>query len=165
MISPLHRQCALELQPILQQQLEHISQYLDYLDSIKQAITQSDSDTLDQLLEDNPKALSLIEKNRQQQSALLLKYHYESTDEGLQRCLQALQNPALSKLKSSLDEHLKQLEKSLLINDLLIRKNQHRVRQSIQILTGHGVSHPSATYSRQGNSEQSEKDKRSLALA
>ncbi len=165
MISPQHRQCAAHLQPLLQHQFDHISSYIDYLDRIKQTITAGDIEALHPLLSENPIDLAMIEQHRKQVFALLPIYQFDGTEQGLQDCLQALKNPSLTKLNESLEKQMKQLEKSLLINDLLIRKNQERVQKSIQILSGHGISGESATYSRQGLSKPSDKNKRTLALA
>ncbi len=57
------------------------------------------------------------------------------------------------------------MQKSLLVNDLLIKKNQHRVRQCIRILSGHSNANADMTYNAQGDNRHLSGDQRMLARA
>lgn len=161
-----HHLCSSELKQILQQQTNLVSVYIDYLNAIKNAIGANDNSLLNQLLEENPIDITSIENFHRQQELTLQQHGFKVSNEGLQECLKMLKDPSLLTMKEELDNQLTQLEKSLLINDLLIRKNQQRIRQSIQILSGRTLSNDNtATYSREGNTDKSDKNKRSLALA
>lgn len=160
-----NNQLSKQLIDIMQKQLQQVSEYNEYLSQIKQTITRGDSEQLNQLLSQQPVDINQIEKARQQTAQLLTQQGYEDGDTGLQDYIRECGQAALKNLHQSLIQHVKQLEKALLINDLLIRKNQHRVRQTLQILSGHGVSENAVTYSRQGNSDQQDDNKRCIALA
>lgn len=149
----------------MQKQLNLVSEFNKFLNQIKQVITQDDSAQLNQLLSQPPVDINEIEKMRQQQKDLLSQHGYEDSDTGLKVYIRDNGQPALKELHQSLIKQIKQLEKALLINGLIIRKSQHRVRQTLQILSGHGVSEKAVTYSRHGNTEQSEDSKRRIALA
>ncbi len=158
--------CFRELHAILQQQAEAISNYIDYLQLVKNAVAQNQTDELNRLLSQNSSHIAPIEKIQLNQADLIQRYGYHQTEQGLEQLIESCdQAEQLHQLKQALSEQLKQLEKSLLINDLLIRKNQERVRQSVRILSGHGNHQHGTTYSRQGNPSSSEDDKHSLALA
>lgn len=157
--------CSSQLFQVMQKQTELITDYLEYLDKIKQAISQSDPEALNNLLTVNKLDTEHIENAQNQQTELLIQYGFESTENGLSHCIKECQQAELTQMHQTLTAHLKELEKSLLINELLIRKNQDRIRQSIRILSGHGVSQNSGTYSREGNKDNNEDNKRSIALA
>lgn len=147
-------QLSTHLFDIMQKQLHLVSKYNDYLSEIKQAISEGDAEQLDKLVTQQPIDIRQIESNRQQQSQLLAQHGWDESHQGLQDYLQEHGPASLKDLQQSLVEEIKQLEKALLINDLLIRKNQHRVRQTLQILSGHAVSDHAVTYSREGNTSQ-----------
>ena len=112
---------------------------------------------------ENPSRLEAIEQLKIQQAELIRQYGYDQSEHGLQELVkQCDQSQVLAGLKQELLEKLNHLQKALLVNDLLIRKNQDRVRQSIRILSGHQPATQSNTYSAQGISSAQD-DKRSLA--
>jgi flagellar biosynthesis/type III secretory pathway chaperone len=118
------------------------------------------------LLEKQQLNPELIEKTQQLQIDTLTEYGYELSDEGLNNCIKACNDAShLKNQKKILTEKLKELEKSLLINALIVEKNQHRVKQSIRLLSGHDLANNASSYSRQGNIESNEDTKRSLAQA
>jgi flagellar biosynthesis/type III secretory pathway chaperone len=141
-----------------------VSQYLDYLDRVKQSVTASDSQQLETLLSDNPIDTAAIENRNAQQLQFLQHLGYDINQQDLENWISSFDDSDLSKSYRKLKEKLQQLEKALLLNSLLVNKNQQRVRQSIRILTGNTTSAGSSTYSRQGN-ELNEGGGRSLARA
>jgi len=157
--------CAGKITDLLQQQSETVNGYVDYLGMIKQVISNNDAGELNQLLDNNPINLSSIEACRQQCYDILQQQGLSGSEEGLQQYIEAANNESLTHAKAALDTQLEALEKSLLINDVLIQKNQQRIRQSIQILSGRASSADTSTYSRQGNKDQKDLNKRSLARA
>lgn len=160
-----HQQCADRLFKLIQQQSGLVGGYIEYLYKIKQAITHGDSEQLNQLLTENKIDIGIIESSQSQQAELLEQHGYETTENGLENCIQDCHKPELTELRQSLVRQLKKLEKSLLINELLIQKNQDRIRQSIRILSGHGAVEPLGTYSRMGNKDNNHENKHSLAMA
>ena len=161
----LHQQsqCFHQLRSLLVQQADHISGYIDFLQLIRNSIAQNQAETLDRLLMENPSRLEAIEQLKIQQAELIRQYGYDQSEHGLQELVeQCDQSQVLAGLQQELLEKLSHLQQSLLVNDLLIRKNQDRVRQSIRILSGHQPATQSNTYSAQGISSAQD-DKRSLA--
>ena len=153
-----------ELQHLFQQHTEQVTHYIDYLDQIKLSVIASDNQQLDALLSDNPIDTAAIENRNIQQMQCLQHLGYDTNQQDLENWISSFDDADLSKCYSELKEKLEQLEKSLLLNNLLVQKNQQRVRQSIRILTGHTSSSGLSTYSRQGN-ELNESSGRSLARA
>lgn len=153
------------LRASMQQQLELITKYIEYLGRIKQVISQGKADQLNQLLGHQPFDIALIDNCRQQHLNLLAQHGYSGSDQGLKHYIEESNDAGIKALYLALVEQIRQLEKSLLINDLLIRKNQHRVRQTLKILSGHNLSDNATTYSREGGTDQLENSKRSLAQA
>lgn len=147
----------------MQKQLQLIDGYIDYLDNIKQSVSGNNIERLNQLLADKSPNLHLIEQIQQQQGALLSSQGFSNSLQGLEDFIDASQLPALKELKERLSGRLETLEKSLLVNDLLIRKNQSRVRQSIRLLSGHDQATKTATYSRDGNTDEDADTQRTLA--
>ena len=165
MENPARIDCIRNMTGLIQQQTDTVSGYVAYLDSIKEVITKNDAKALNHLLENNPINLSTIEACRQKCYHLVKQQGFQDTEEGLLDCIQQYNDATLSEAKARLDTQLKALEKSLLINDVLIQKNQQRIRQSIKILSGRTSSTDSSTYSRQGNQDQTDSNPRSLARA
>ncbi len=158
-------QCFHQLRSLLLQQTDHISSYIDFLQLIRNTIAQNQSDALSQLLLQNSSKMEAIEKLQIQQAELIRQYGFHTSEHGLQDMIdQCDKQHKLSELKQELTEKLEHLQKALLVNDLLIRKNQDRVRQSIRILSGHQPGGQTNTYNPQGISAGHE-DKRSLAQA
>ena len=157
-------QLSTQLLGIMQKQLDLVANYNEYLNQIKMTITQGDAEELNQLIFQPPVDIRQIEEHRLQQAQLLSHHGYEADEKGLQDCVKECDQPALKKLHTSLIDQIRRLEKGLLINDLLIRKNQHRIRQTLQILSGHGISDKAVTYSREGNTSQQGDNKHCIAL-
>lgn len=156
--------CFQQLQQFLRHQCDLISEYIDYLYNIKDTIAENQTDQLEQMLSLNVSKIEPIEQVQKQQSQLLENYGFSHNDDGLESCIQTCdQQHQLTTLKQTLNHKLKQLEKSLLTNELLIRKNQDRVNQSIRILSGHNASQDDATYCRQGNKTSITSDRHSIA--
>jgi len=158
--------CRQQLVQIMTLQQQQVTAYIDYLDTVKQSVLEHDTDHLDQLLQQTQPGAEIIEQSQQLQAKLLSEQGYEVNQSGLDTCIQQCdQSGQLKTLKKQLHESLGELEKSLFINSYLVRKNQDRVKQSIRILTGHQQSDRSKTYSREGNSANTERSSRSLAQA
>lgn len=159
-------QCGPQMSQLLALQISQVTDYIDYLSNIKRAITDNDTDQLDNLLQQPISNPEIIEQSQAQQKKILTYFGYEANEKGLSYCIQDCENaPQLQQQADSLKEKLKTLEKSLLVSSLLVRKNQDRVQQSIRILSGHHQSSTPATYSRQGNAYNSIDSKHSLAQA
>ncbi len=159
-------QCSHKIDKILTLQISQVSSYIDYLSNIKSAITSNNTPQLNELLEKQQLSPELIEKTQQQQIQTLTEFGYELNDEGLTTCIKNCDNAShLTSQKNTLTKKLKELEKSLLVNALIVQKNQHRVKQSIRLLSGHNLSNNSSSYSKQGNIESHDDSRHSLAEA
>ncbi len=158
--------CSKQLSQILTLQIEQISSYLDYLSEIKAAITNNQISELNVLLDQtiNPEE---IENTQLQQSTLLNKYSFEMNEQGLSAFIEKCcnNNEQLLTLKSVLTDNLKKLDNALLINSILVQKNQHRIKQSIRLLSGHALDNKMSSYSRQGSIENNQSSKNILAEA
>lgn len=154
-----------QLDTLFTRQLAHVDAFIDYLDQIKQAIATNDTDTLNRLVTSAPGDFELIEALQQQQNKLLIDNGYSANDAGLNQCLKDCKQPHLITQHSELTEKLAKLQNALLVNELIVEKNQQRVRQSIRILTGHGGEKNTTTYSQQGDTIDSKAQGRSLAKA
>jgi flagellar biosynthesis/type III secretory pathway chaperone len=135
------------------------------MDNIKQTITKGNAEQLNQLLAQQPDEFSKVESVRQECTDILTTHGYADNENGLKQFIQGCTEQPLKELYATLNKEIDQLKKSLLVNDLIVRKNQQRVRQTLQILSGHQVTTKSNTYSRQGNTDQQDGEKRSIALA
>jgi flagellar biosynthesis/type III secretory pathway chaperone len=158
-------QCAHLLFPLLQKQLEQVKDFTSYLEEIKQAITHNNKDKLEQLLSGNGLDVKSIELLQLKQQDIVAEFGFTASAEGLDNCVNDCQLTQLSELHSELKQQLKNLQNSLLINDLLIKKNQQRVRQSIRLLSGHEPASSSITYSSKGNTSEDMPSGHSLARA
>jgi len=149
---------------LMHQQLEQVQSYVDYLDQIKRSISSNDTQQLQKLVQQPPFNGQEIEQKQQQQIQLLAEAGYaaQALDDFIE---QQDESHELATLRLSLKQQLGKLDQSLLINNLLLQKSQQRVRQSIQLLSGHDISSVPASYSRSGNAEQSGASKRILAQA
>jgi flagellar biosynthesis/type III secretory pathway chaperone len=155
-----------QLQQILSLQKQQVSEYIEYLNEIKSCVTLNDTARLTDLVDEPVLTPELIQSSQQQQANLLTEHGYDSSPRGLEQFIQDSDRAdELASLKKSLDDKLRELEKSLFINAYLVRKNQQRVKQSISILTGHQQTNPSTTYSREGNTQNIDLSRRSLAEA
>ena len=160
------QQCFQQCHGLLSKQAEQISHYIEYLDAIKDAIAKNLITELDELLASNTSRIAPIEQLQQQQSQFLIAQGFSDDEQGLKDCIRACdQERQLEQLGQALTEQLNRLQQSLLINNLLIQKNQQRVRQSIRILSGHGPSQQPATYSRLGQKSSDLEALHSLAKA
>ena len=159
-------QCGQKLSQLFKVQIAQVTDYTDYLSNIKLAITHNETEQLNSLLQQPVSNPEIIEQSQAQQGKILAYFGYEDSPQGLSKCIQDCEDSGQLQLQAdSLKEKLKTLEKSLLVNSLLVRKNQDRVRQSIRILSGHHQSSTPATYSRQGSTYNGINNKRSLAQA
>jgi flagellar biosynthesis/type III secretory pathway chaperone len=154
------------LQELLQQQLLQVETYIEYLSSIKSSISTDDSEVLQKLIENPPLEAEQIELNQRHQQQLLV--HAGFTAEG--RALDDFigNNTAteqLAALNDSLKQAVKKLEQSLFINTLLLQKSQHRVKQSIRLLSGHAMASTPSSYSRAGETDSGSDSKHIIAQA
>jgi len=159
-------QCSQQIDQILTLQISQVSRYIDDLSNIKSAVSTNNTQQLNELLEQQQLNPEIIEKTQQQQIQTLTEFGYDLNDEGLTSCIEDCVNPSqLISQKNVLTEKLKELEKSLLINALIVQKNQHRVKQSIRLLSGHKLSNNASSYSKQGSIESHDDSGHSLAEA
>jgi len=153
------------LRTLLTDQREQAAMLILYLDEVRQAIATNAIDHLQQLVETGSPSLAVLESLQNQQNSLLQQHGFSTGPQALQDYLDANAPSELQQLGGALSEQLSRLRNSLLINDLLIRKNQHRIRQSIRLLNGRDNANNRATYSRTGHSEEHDTEKRRLATA
>ncbi len=154
----------LQMEALMQQQLEQVHRYIEYLDQIKLSISSNDSEQLQKLVEKPPLDTIEIEHNQQQQLSLLgsAGFTQDELDAFIQ---QQSDHTKLAELRQQLKKQLGKLEQSLLINNLLLQKSQQRVKQSIRLLSGRDISSAPASYSRSGSVESTGKNGRVLAQA
>lgn len=150
---------------LLQRQLEQVQALTDYLDAIREAVSSNRIDSLQQMLEQGCPAFASLDAEQRALNSLLMDCGFGEGAQALHRCIQAAASTRLEELADVLTLSLDKLHKSLLINDLLIRKNQHRVRQSIRLISGRATDTQRATYSRNGLTKDVDLDQRSLATA
>ena len=153
------------LHNLLQQQDVEVNRYLETLEAIKQCICQNDSDGLLQRLQDPGLDIAHLEGLRQQLHQILVTAGYDALNNGLESCVQDMDISALTALYQKSQQNWAQFERALALNDRLIRNNQQRVRQSIQILAGRAGVESNATYSSQGDSLNYDSTQRTLAKA
>ena len=158
--------CGQQLERNLTLQIDQVSSYTDYLAGIKRAISKNDIQKLDDLLKNQQLNPEIIEQTQQQQAKILSQYGFEISNKGLSSCNEGCHNTTqLQALNGSLNNKLKELEKALMVNALLVKKGQHRVKQSIRILSGHNLTSSASSYTRQGSINDHEESKHSLAQA
>lgn len=150
-----------KLTTLLGQLGQRIDDYLDYLQQLHDAIRNNDAPRLEQLLPHDQALQQAVDERLAERARLLDQQGVENLEELLGR----LGRPAgLIALREDLEARLKQLRQQLMSNDLLLRKSQQRLRQSIGILAGH-FEHPGASaYSRSGDLS-TDSPRRSLARA
>jgi flagellar biosynthesis/type III secretory pathway chaperone len=158
-------QCSRSLLPLLKQQLLQVIDFSAFLEEIKQAITHNDREKLDLLLNGTPLDVESIDILQLKLLQTIGEYGFTQSTEGLDECINACAEPQLSELYSELKQQLHSLQNSLLINDLLVKKNQQRVRHSIRLLSGHEAAASPMTYSSNGNTNEDNSDRHSLARA
>ena len=158
-------QCIQLLYPLVQQLSEQLDGFIHHLDQVKQAIASNQKDQLDQLVGHTEQDLATIEQLQLKQQQTVASFGFEQSPEGVNHCVKACSQPQLSERFDHLKEQLVTLQNALMINDLLIRKNQQRVRQSIRLLSGHAPATQNTTYTRKGDTQQDANDSHSLARA
>ncbi len=149
----------------MNEQLVLIKAYINYLNDIKQTIISNDPHALNDLLLQNQPHIDQIEGIQAKQSAILLSFGVSNDENGINTCIKSsIQHERLSIIKETLHQQLSKLEKALLVNDLLVRKNQDRIKHSIRILSGHQSAPKQNTYSRMG-STHTQDEKQTIAMA
>ena len=140
---------------------QRIDDYLDYLQQLHIAIRDSDAARLEQLLPHHRALQQAVDARLAERDQLLSELGVDS----LGAALEKLGQPAtLQRKRESLEDKLEQLRQQLMSNDLLLRKSQERLRQSIGILAGHFESPRASAYSRKGALDP-DSPRRSLARA
>ena len=159
--------CFNAVSELLPEQIRHISEFKQHLDDIKESIASSQLERLNDLTSQTPQLLASFETLQLQLMTTLNQNGYSDPANALQQFIDDHDNANqhLFSLKQSLTEQVKALEKALLVNDLLVRKNHHRIKQSICILSGHQPSQNQATYARNGNTSESADNRHTLARA
>ena len=150
---------------MIETQLHLIDAYQQHLENIKQAISHNDNDELNRLIENNTVLFTPLEQGFRQILQAMPGFGFPASHDGINRFIATNANPRLDQLKAEWDDKLQHLQQSLLVNDLLIRKNQHRVRQCIRILAGHSSANADTTYNRQGDNQELSNAQRMLARA
>lgn len=164
-VSTQHTTTAGQLEALMDQQLQVVDKILHHLDQIKQSIAQNDHDQLEKLTHATPADFQHLEQLHHQQQQIMQASGFSLDRHG---SISGNNSPDCEQLKQAhleLTQKMEQLQQSLLINDLLLKKNQHRVRQSIRILTGHPKESATTTYSDQGSTTNNGSVTRTLARA
>ena len=148
-------------------QTKQVLAFIQHLESIKESVTSNNLEQLNLLLTETPEYFKNIEMIQTQLATTLSAHGFKDTQDGLQSFIHSHDNPAqhLYHLKTTLNDHIDVLERALLVNDLLLRKNQQRIKQSIRILSGHESIQNPGTYSNKGNTSQSMDSQHTLARA
>lgn len=165
MLTHQSTQCAQLLSPLFQQLLKRVNDFTTYLDQIKQAIATNDKEQLDQLINNNSLDVTAIEQLQLEQQQVAANFGFSQSHEGVDSCVKTCDQTQLSELYNELRQQLETLQNSLMINGLLIKKNQQRVRQSIRLLSGHDPVNNNTTYTSSGNTHEETQDSHSLARA
>jgi hypothetical protein len=146
---------------LLTQLGQRIDDYLDYLQQLHGAIRDNDAARLEQLLPHDQALQQAVDERLAERARLLEQQGVEN----LEQLLEQLGRPApLIALREDLETRLERLRRQLMSNDLLLRKSQQRLRQSIGILAGHLERPAVSAYSRNGDLT-TDSPRRSLARA
>ena len=149
-------QCRMQLVELLNAQNSTIARANDYLTSIKTAIAENKLDNLDQFLSNPQLPTEEIEQLQQQRQRLLQNFGFSSDNEGFEKCVGWCDNSdaQVEKSHQQMIAGLAQLQRSIQLNSLLVRKGQERLRRSIGILTGLGNTKQCKTYGSKGQTLQ-----------
>ncbi len=152
---------ARRLQQLFEQLEGRAGDYLDFLQQIHAAIRDNDAARLEQLLPHDAALQQAIDKPLQQREQLLQEAGVESIGD----LLDQLGRPQeLLQARDRVEQQLEELRRQLMSNDLLLRKSQQRLRQTIGILAGHFDQPQASAYSKDG-ALSSASPQRSLARA
>ena len=158
-------QCAQLLSPLFQQMQEQISDFTKYLNQIKQTVAENDKEQLEVLLNNPRLDFAGIEQLQLKQQQIAADFGFAHSHEGVDNCVKSCDQEPLSDVYNRLKQQLKKLQSALMINDLLIKKNQQRIRQSIRLLSGYSPVNNNMTYNSSGNTHEENLDSHSLAKA
>lgn len=155
------------VEQLLNRQITSCTKYLEYLEQVKQVMSDNNIDQLQKLIGNNDNLLKTVESTRQQQMEFLSTHGYEASATGLSTCIRdhAGTSSKLLELDKQLTELLKNLQSKIQLNDRIIRISQQRVKQAIRILSGHGVNTNSSVYSSQGSESSTDENSRTIAIA
>ena len=167
MIKPLNNPGFNQISEHLVMQTKQVQSFIQHLDAIKDSVTSNNLEQLNSLITQTPEYFRNLEAIQSQLVATLSANGFNDIQNGLQNFIQRHDDASqhLYNLKTTLNKHIKVLEKTLLVNDLLVRKNQQRIKQSIRILSGHETSQNPGTYSSKGNTSQNMDSQHTLARA
>ena len=156
-----------QIAALLNQKTQQVTDFKHHLDDIKTAITSNDLDKLNGLISQTTDYFGALNTSQTQLLAFLNENGDHEPHNALQHFIEQHDDKQqqLHHMNESLKEQIDSLEKALLVNDLLIRKNQHRVKQSIRILSGHEQTKKPSTYSSTGATNQQNDTKNTLAHA
>lgn len=155
------------VEQLLNRQIESCTKYLEYLEQIKQVMSDNNIDQLQKLIGSNDPLLQSVESTRQQQMQFLSTHGYEASASGLHACIKdhAGASSALLAQDRQLTDLLKKLQSKIQLNDRIIRSSQRRVKQAIRVLSGHGVNTNSSVYSSEGSESSTDEKSRTIAIA
>lgn len=156
-----------QIAALLRQKTQHVTGFKHHLEEIKTAITSNDIDKLNGLISQTTEFFGALNTSQSQLLAFLNEQGNHEPHHALQHFIKQHddEQQQLHRLNETLNEQLDSLEKALLVNDLLIRKNQHRIKQSIRILSGHEQTNKPSTYSSTGDTNQQGDSQHTLAHA
>ena len=167
MIKPLNNPAFNQISDHLVMQTKLVESFIQHLEAIKESVTSNNLEQLNNLITQTPDFFKNLETIQSQLVATLSVNGFNDIQNGLQSFIQRHDDVSqhLFNLKTTLNKNIEVLEKTLLVNDLLIRKNQQRIKQSIRILSGHETSQSPGTYSSKGNTSQNTDGQHTLARA
>ena len=159
-------ECRVQILELLEAQNSAIARANDYLVSIKNAIAENKLDNLDQFLTSPQLPVEEIEQLEQQRHRLLQSFGFSSDNEGFEKCVSWCDSSdgQVEKSRQQMTSGLAQLQHSIQLNSLLVRKGQDRLRRSIGILTGLDTTKQCKTYGSKGQTLQ-KSGQRNIAIA
>ena len=157
--------CRTKLGDLLQAQVGHICNAIQYLHSIKNAIADNDLGALQANLSSPDASIAAIERLERDRHQLLGEFGFDADCANFEHCIRWCDDDQqeLGKLFAELVAKLEELQHSIQVNSLLVNKGKTRVRRSIGILTGLGDSTDNI-YGRKGEKLE-QNGRRNIAIA
>lgn len=159
------QQCRELLKNLLTRQTDELGELNGYLDEIKNAIIEGNTESLNALVTQQRLPIAEIDDLENQRNRLLEIYGFKSGLDGLEQCIAWCDNDEIiAKQYELFRDALQHLQRAIQINSLMINKGQQRVRQGLHLLTGQQGVENARTYSSDGKTRDNS-NRRHLAQA